>query len=799
MTLIAAVMTAGLLGAVDGPNTFSSAKPVWPAGKDREMNLFVGFRAEVEPPQAAQVTLRLTASCLYRAWVNGQFAGHGPARGPHGWFRVDELDITPLLRPGPNVVAVEVAGYNVNSYYLIDQPSFLQAEVVAGSRVLASTGGEGVPFTAAVLPERVRKVARFSFQRPFTEVYRLKPGWDAWRSKPGAEWAGTAPALVEGGDPLPRRVPYSTFDRRPAVWQVAKGTLSPATPKEFWKDRSMVDTGPQLKGFPEADLEVNPSIDLQRTADSAPEKVDQAMAADTLLELPEHGWQVLDLGVNRTGFIGLEVTCRAPARLMVTFDEVLTNDNVDFKRLGCVNIVDLHLAPGTYHFESYEPYTARYLKLIAMNGASSVRGVYLREYVNPDVWRAHFAAADERLNRLFAAGRETFRQNATDIFMDCPSRERAGWLCDSFFTSRVAMDFSGRPVVEKNFLENFLLPSKFAFLPKGTLPMCYPADHYNSEFIPNWAMWFVVELEEYLARSGDAEMVKALEPRVIALLGFLKQYENSDGLLEKLPSWVFVEWSAANGFVQDVNYPSNMLYSGVLDAAGQMYGNSQWRERAEQVRQVIRKQSFDGEFFVDNALRKDGKLEVTRNRSETCQYYAFVFAAGTPEANADWFKRLCTEFGPQRKTTKAWPEIHPSNSFIGNMLRMEMLSQAGRSQQILNESIDYLLYMVDRTGTLWENVDAGASCNHGFASHIVHTLYRDILGAYRVDPVGRKVTLRFCPVDMPWCDGRIPLPDGSLELSWRKSAGGLEYRVSLPSGYQVTVENLTGGPLVRRP
>ena len=59
-------------------------------------------------------------------------------------------------------------------------------------------------------------------------------------------------------------------------------------------------------------------------------------------------------------------------------------------------------------------------------------------------------------------------------------------------------------------------------------------------------------------------MVDALQPRVLRLLDYFKPFENEDGLLEKLQSWVFVEWSAANDFVQDVNYPSNMLYAGTL-------------------------------------------------------------------------------------------------------------------------------------------------------------------------------------------------------------------------------------------
>ena len=85
-----------------------------------------------------------------------------------------------------NVVAFEVAGYNINSFYLLDQPSFLQAEVVAGDEVLAATGEDGKPFEAGVLGERVQKVQRYSFQRTFSEVYRLAPGSNRWRSDPTA-------------------------------------------------------------------------------------------------------------------------------------------------------------------------------------------------------------------------------------------------------------------------------------------------------------------------------------------------------------------------------------------------------------------------------------------------------------------------------------------------------------------------------------------------------------------------------------------------------------------------------------
>ena len=55
--------------------------------------------------------------------------------------------------------------------------------------------------------------------------------------------------------------------------------------------------------------------------------------------------------------------------------------------------------------------------------------------------------------------------------------------------------------MEQNFFENFLLPDRFEHLPPGMLPMCYPADHNDGVFIPNWSLWFVVQLEEYLSAA----------------------------------------------------------------------------------------------------------------------------------------------------------------------------------------------------------------------------------------------------------------------------------------------------------
>ena len=139
------------------PWEFEAAVPVWPVGLEYEKNLTVGYMAHFDSPASGTVLLKLTGSSLYRIYLNGKFVGHGPARAGHGFYRVDEWDLSGDLNSGENYLAIEVAGYNINSYYLLDQPSFLQAEVVSGNKTLVATSDSHDDFVAIQMNERIQK------------------------------------------------------------------------------------------------------------------------------------------------------------------------------------------------------------------------------------------------------------------------------------------------------------------------------------------------------------------------------------------------------------------------------------------------------------------------------------------------------------------------------------------------------------------------------------------------------------------------------------------------------------------
>ncbi len=164
------------------------------------------------------------------------------------------------------------------------------------------------------------------------------------------------------------------FEVRHPQRHVAQGRLAKRDQVEnLWKDRSLVNIGPQFKGYPEDQLEVIPSLEIQTFSSQQPQALSAVYEPGAPLALAAGDYRILDLGTNLTGLVGATLECSGKSRCWFVFDEILSDGDVDFKRLGCVNLVSYELEPGRYEVESIEPYTLRYLKLICVEGACAVQ------------------------------------------------------------------------------------------------------------------------------------------------------------------------------------------------------------------------------------------------------------------------------------------------------------------------------------------------------------------------------------------------------------------------------------------
>ena len=559
VTMTPALLAMPIVVSAESAPRFVAAKPVWPKWIALERNLFVGFAAHFDAKEGERPLLRITGASDYRIWLNGEHVGWGPARAAKGYFRVDEIPLQ--VKAGQNILAVEVAGYNVNSFCTMCQPPFLQAEVVLGDKVIVATGVDG-GFSAWLLP-RVQKVVRSSYQRAFSELYRLRPNFDDWKRM--LVRTGPGPMLEERPEVklLPRRAPYAEFKVRGPFRPVSRAKTVFDAKRRTRPVRFVDGIGPDGVGaaFARGELEENWwDLSQRYVATNRTPWKDDAVAGR--IALADGDSVIFDAGLNDSGFPMLRVKCLRPGKIAFRFDEVLVNGEVSPTRYECANVVvwDL-LEPDEYALEAFEPYTLRYADVVACSGAFEIDPPSLREYKNPEAFRATLESSDKALEKIFAAAQETFSQNSADVFTDCPGRAKTG---------------------------------KF-------------------------------------------------------------------------------------------------------------------------------------------------------------------------------------------------PQIHPSNAFIGNYLRLECLAREGLSAQILEETRGFFLYMAELTGTLWEHIRTEASCNHGFASHIAVTCRRDLLGLRKMDYAAK--TLVFDPPrDLPVESLSMTLPVGGGEFvraGWRNTPSGeLVEELSLPPGWR---------------
>lgn len=703
--------------------TFIKAKPIWQKNRRKVRNLQMGFRCDFDADDGKQYTLRVSGSTLYRIFLNGKFVGYGPARAGHGYLRIDTISLP--VSEGLNKLAIEVAGYNCSSFYTLDIPSFLCAEILCDNEPIAYTGRD---FRVLSLEgARAQVVFRYSFQRAYTEVWDLTDkelyGWTTSDRLPfvPVKTFDIAERFIE------RTTAYPLYEIRNAAEIFASGvTEKKEFDQNYYRDRRMSGISNIFHGFRVDDIRHRPAEEI-----SCNYKITEGRREVTPFVLEYGNYVIYRLKCNSTGFIKARFKVKEKATVYLTFSEVLHGEHL-YRDSQVSNIIKLTYLPGEYEFESFEAYTLQYLCAQVTEGIVEISDAGVREYCYPLCENIKFTSDDESLNKIFAAAIETFRQNTLDVFMDCPSRERAGWLCDSYFTAQSEQYFTGNGAVETAFIDNFVMAEEFPSVPEGILPMCYPADILDGNHIPQWNMWLIVELEQFLLRTGeDKEKYRDL---CYNFLNYITQFKNSDGLLEKVPGWNFVEWSMANKWVQDVNYPSNMLFSKCCRVIGTLYGDEELISYADSLREKIIEQSFRGKFFIDNALRlEDGRLELTGNISEAGQYYAFFTGVADRDDPrfADYYNTVLYELGPDMDREKH--KIEPAKPFIGNYLRMELLLRWQKYDEILDQIKKFFTGMADKTGTLWEHNEAFASTCHGFASFAAVAITRALGGIKWID------------------------------------------------------------------
>lgn len=775
----------------------------------------VEYTAEDMAPNGASVEdapagvfLHVTARHVYRLYINGQIIMHGPARTAHGYARVDEIDITECLTPGLNHIALEVMTYGdlycgySNDISLSDGPGFVIAEIQAGDRVLTATGQAAFPWKVCRIRARKTRTGRLSHCREASEIYRLEDDYYLWRLGMGAF---VEPALVEE---LPTLLPHKallpTLEAHAFHDLMGYGTCHIQDTMHLSPLFFETNENYTPKGYYES-LDEHPLMDCRKTVDTH-EGVRMTRDAEGWTLTPTNPeastWILLDGGENFVGFPAIDCTCEHAGIVDVVHAEVLTPEgNLAYHH----NIVTrLYVPAGLSSFAAMEPGVGRYMKVYFRGcGQVTVHNVAMLDDAYPDEHRATFLCSDDQINHLYQAARRTLLDNTLDIFMDCPDRERGGWLCDSLWTSRAAALMLSDTRVEKEFLENFLLtPADQMF--HGFFPEAYPGQkpsYLQMTGITTWSFWLLCELCEFIQRTGDLSFRDTFAERVAAFVEGSRTFIGESGLLENLP-WLFIDWSLSNlgEYQTPISTPANALYAYMLIQLGQTFEQPAWVERGEHMRQILREALVGTDpsrlstmtTFPDHISRDaDGTWHKGGHISETgmaTALWANLFAPGEVPAMDRYFR---DRMGPAPLYTSD-PTIGKSQLFIGLCIRLDTLARRGHFPKLWEDlQAIYMPQLREGPGTLWEvtGIDASSRC-HGFTSHAGVHLVRDVLGMdipmQITETPGAKKTLRVSPhlCGLRWARGTQEVAEGIISVSWQYDGDSFALTVILPEAYE---------------
>lgn len=745
---------------------FQEAKAVWLENPANQWNQFVGFHTAVEMAESENVTISVAARSYYRLYINGSMVANGPARSAEGTCRVDQHRIQ---LSGYTHIAVEVTALNKPEKYCNDctlEHGLLAAEIInEEGTVISATGSSG--WTCQELNYRRSVVETMSHSRGIVEYYDLMPDYLSWTCR---ELPDTPAFVEQEPEYLKRHSPYPIYRKIPVECLLGVFDMGayPQGQPGFLLQLGRMFNPQWYSLIPEE----NKFLEELRQETEEPftgsmERIQDNGYANIICVQPgkKPACILFENRVSEIGFLALQITVEKPCIL-----DIVNSDHTDAEGYIWPNtyVTRYELQPGRYNLTTFEPKLVRYVKVILRTtGKVELSHPSILEYTYPDGHEGTFTCSDGDLNRIYDGARRTLRLCTLDLFMDCPQRERGGWLCDSYFSGEAAWQMFGDANVERDMLDNFLRTDPDAKW-NAFFPEVYPGVHSDSVDvgIRNWSYWLMLELCAYYRRTGDKAFMEEHKSRVTRFVNGLLSLRGEHGL-PQIEGTQFVDWSLANKpfAMGQISIPNSCLAVYMLEQLGEVYEVQSWKAAADDMRCVIEKLGTSSILGLggDGATYDDGVLK--RNDCRTEGGIALELWSGFFQNDRLFVREFvktmgtCPEFRPN-------PNYGRANLFIGLILRFGVLSKMDRISQLVRELKNvYLEELKVGSGTYFENINALAGC-HGANGYAGALLSQKVLGIGEPNALVKTIEICPHPCGLRWCRGSVATKDGLVYMSW---------------------------------
>jgi hypothetical protein len=788
--IVLILFAVGTIALVHGEEPDWRAQWIWMA-RNEASDMMLARKTFVLSHVPERAQLSITASSSYELLINGRYIRRGPARCAPHHQSFDVLDVSDVLRKGPNVLAIRVHRRREGDSYQIDGPS---GRIQTDSSWRVSPGKSWHNESPAMARFHLEVCDRVDLRRRVKE-------WTA-SNFDDSGWASASVLKREDGWPLPQKndrpahliPPWTTLVERditylkeivvPVAEPVHGGSIRAPYAGDDWVHMPVIHKIPV-------------------SGDSSEEGTIGANLPGECQVL------VYDLGEVKNGRPYLDIEAPSGTVVDVMAAPYLLDGHLLSPIVDSSYVDRIVLSGERERWEAFYLKPTRWLAVVfrRLTGEATLYGAGLVQSKYPFEQKGHFQSSESPdLEALWEAAAKTVDVCTTDAYTD-NYRERRQYAQTAYYACLGNYPIFGDIALQRRYLIQIAQEQ----LANGIMPAYAPRHGDDFMVILDSNCFWIRGLHQYLLYSGDAQTTRDLLPAARKLLGLLHRFTDSDGMINSPPYPYWLDHAVNDR--REANLCMNGHYLGALEDFAQLLGwlNESdahvFQVRSDHVRQSLRKFFWDPE----RKLFADAFVDGARSTlfSEHANAMALAVDVATPEQAEAIAQQLIArderdfihrESGITMVTPAMSYYLHAGlckNGYVADSFRMlqERFKRMLRSDANGTLWEEWWLDGTGRTGVLAKGRTRSDAQTESAFPPALFTEF--LLGIRPTQPGLKEVTLFRSDSGLRNIEGAIPSPEGRLTVRWRfyEDRGG-ELEVNIPGGMcvKLDIESLDVAP-----
>jgi alpha-L-rhamnosidase len=402
----------------------------------------------------------------------------------------------------------------------------------------------------------------------------------------------------------------------------------------------------------------------------------------------------------------------------------------------------------------------------------------------------HFSTSNPLLNTIQDAVASTQLNDLETMPLDCPTREKHGWLGDAGDTDQEAMSNYDMQSLYTKWLGDIVTSTNA----DGSIPSVAPANGQGGSWPtdPAWGTAYPQIIWDSYTQYGSTEPIVTNYAHVRAWVDYLGTISDADHVVVNSPmswgdDWVASVSTPHDYFQTGFYYLDASLLAKMAAVVGNTADAAHYAALAGQIEAGFLKRYFDA---------NTGVFGTGTQLSYAMPLVLGIVPAGHQQTTVDRLVQDITAHGD-----------HVTTGFVGTTFVYQALGEYGRDDVALAiaERTDYpsFGYMVQQgPGTIWEKwpnsaaPDGTSSKDHiGLGGAIGQWFYQQLAGIQPGTAGYRTVTLAPSVVgDLTNVSARQRTVRGTIVSSWQRNGATLTYHATVPVGTTATIKlPLLGG------